>query len=65
MLKSLMIISTVILTGTQLFAQSVVIRGVRLAGSGCGTAAASALVTPDGKTMSVLFDNYSADIGQG
>ena len=65
MLKSLMIISTVILTGTQLFAQSVFIRGVRLTGSGCGPAAASALVTPDGKTMSVLFDNYSAEIGQG
>lgn len=46
-------------------AQNVVIRGVRLSGSGCDAATASAITTPDGQTLSVLFDNYSVEIGQG
>ena len=65
MLKSLITITALILISSEVFAQSVTIRGVRLSGNGCGPASASAIVTPDGKTLSVLFDNYSAEIGQG
>jgi hypothetical protein len=46
-------------------AQSVTIRGVRLTGSGCGPATATAVTTADGKTMSVIFDNYAVEIGNG
>ena len=54
-----------VLVSFELFAQPVEIRGVRLSGSGCGPATATAIVTADGQTMSVLFDHYSAEIGQG
>jgi hypothetical protein len=46
-------------------AQNVAVRGVRLTGSGCDAATASAATTSDGKILSVLFDNYIAEIGQG
>jgi hypothetical protein len=46
-------------------AQNVVIRGVRMTGTGCSDATAWATTTSDGKTLSVLFDNYMVDIGQG
>lgn len=38
---------------------------MRLSGSGCNGAASSAGVTPDGQTLTVLFDNYVVDIGNG
>ncbi len=53
------------LVSSELYAQPVEIRGVRLSGSGCGAATATAIVTADGQTMSVLFDHYSAEIGTG
>lgn len=46
-------------------AQNVVIRGVRLTGTGCNSTSASAAMTSDGQILSVLFDNYIAEIGQG
>lgn len=46
-------------------AQSVTIRGVRMAGSGCNDSSAWANTTSDGKTLSVLFDNLKVDIGNG
>ncbi len=41
------------------------ILGVRLSGSGCSSATASAALTADGQTLSLLFDNYVAEIGVG
>jgi len=58
-------LTVLLLATTELFAQSVLIRGVRLAGSGCSESTASANVTPDGQLMSLLFDNYAAEIGIG
>lgn len=46
-------------------AQSVTIRGVRMTGTGCSDSTAWATTTSDGKTLSVLFDNYKVDIGNG
>lgn len=46
-------------------AQSVTIRGVRVAGTGCNESTAWATTTSDGKTLSLLFDNYKVEIGQG
>lgn len=46
-------------------AQSVTIRGVRMTGTGCSESTAWATTTSDGKTLSVLFDNYKVDIGNG
>lgn len=46
-------------------AQSLTIRGVRMTGSGCESSQASAAITSDGKTLSLIFDNYMAEIGQG
>ncbi len=58
-------ITGVLLLSQAVLAQNVSIRGVRLSGSGCDAATASAVTTADGKTLSVLFDNYIAEIGQG
>lgn len=65
MIKNLLTITTLLLATSELFAQSVVIRGVRLAGSGCANSSASASITSDGQLMSLLFDNYAAEIGIG
>ncbi len=65
MKRSLLLIGAVLALSTQALAQKVAIRGVRLVGSGCNGAASSALVTPDGQTLSVLFDNYIVEIGHG
>lgn len=46
-------------------AQSVTIRGVRLSGTGCSDSTAWATTTSDGKTLSVIFDNYNVEIGNG
>lgn len=50
---------------TLVSAQSVTVRGVRLSGSGCQEATANATTTADGKTLSIIFDNYAVEIGQG
>ncbi len=65
MIKTFGLFAVMVLVSSELFAQAVTIRGVRLSGSGCGPATATAVVTPDGQTMSVLFDHYSSEIGQG
>lgn len=65
MLKQMVFLVAALLITTELFAQNVVIRGVRLSGSGCNGSSATAITTDDGMTLSVLFDNYTADIGNG
>ena len=65
MIKNLLTITALLLVTTEVFAQSVVIRGVRLSGSGCLNSSANASITPDGQLLSLLFDNYSAEIGIG
>jgi len=55
----------ILICSTSANAQSVSIRGVRMVGTGCQTTAADAATTPDGKTLSILFDNYKVEIGQG
>lgn len=64
MFKGLAFVGVLLSTHT-IFAQSVTIRGVRLSGSGCSAATATAVTTADGKMLSVLFDNYGVEIGQG
>lgn len=41
------------------------IRSVKIQGSGCEESTASASFSPDLKDLSVLFDNYSVEIGKG
>lgn len=65
MLKTMGFLVASLLITSELFAQNVVIRGVRLSGSGCNGSSASAVTTDDGQTLSVIFDNYIADIGNG
>ncbi len=65
MKKSMLLIGALLTLAVQAQAENVVIRGVRLVGSGCSEATASAIITPDGQTLSVLFDNYSVEIGTG
>ena len=65
MIKNLLTITALLLVTTELFAQSVVIRGVRLSGSGCQESTANASITSDGQLLSLLFDNYAAEIGIG
>lgn len=65
MKRSMLVIGALLALSQITFAQNVVIRGVRLSGSGCNGASSSAVVTPDGQTLSVLFDNYVVDIGNG
>ena len=57
-------ILTLLMTA-HVFAQTPTIRGVRLTGSGCNESNASATITADGTFLSVLFDNFKAEIGQG
>ena len=65
-MKRLLMIATVLFASTELFAQVVpTIRGARLTGSGCNNSSATATVTPDGTYLSVLFDNFSVEIGTG
>ena len=65
MIKNLLTLTIVLLAATELFAQSVVIRGVRLTGSGCQNSTANASITSDGQFLSLLFDDYVAEIGVG
>lgn len=68
MIKKLFTLSVLLLVTAELFAQNaekVTIRGVRLTGSGCNNSSASASITPDAQLLSLLFDNYAAEIGIG
>ena len=68
MIKKLLTLSVLLLVTSELFAQDmpkVVIRGVRMTGSGCCDSSASASMTSDGQYLSILFDNYAAEIGDG
>ena len=68
MIKKLLALGILLLTASDLLAQDVpkvVIRGVRMTGSGCSESTASANITWDGQFLSVLFDNYAAEIGIG
>ncbi len=65
MKKVLLAFGALLALSAQSYAQSVAIRGVRLVGSGCSNSTASAITTSDGQTLSVLFDHYSVEIGQG
>ncbi|MBC7421147.1 MAG: DUF4360 domain-containing protein [Bdellovibrio sp.] len=62
--KFVLFVATLALSVTSL-AQTAAIRGVRLSGSGCSDSTATAVITPDGQTLSILFDNYSVEIGDG
>lgn len=64
-MKKLLVFLALTTVSTLSIAQSVTVLGVRLSGSGCGPASASAVTTADGKTLSVIFDNYSVEIGNG
>lgn len=64
-MKHLLTLAALLLVSSELFAQTPTIRGVRLTGSGCSESDASASVTPDGTFLSVLFDNFKAEIGNG
>ncbi len=45
--------------------ESAQINQVTLTGTGCDEASASASLSPDAKDLSLLFDNYLVEIGQG
>ncbi len=64
-MKNVLVLMAILMVSTLVNAQSVTVRGVRLNGSGCGPATASAVTTADGKTLSIIFDNYLAEIGNG
>ncbi|MFN8944107.1 MAG: DUF4360 domain-containing protein [Pseudobdellovibrionaceae bacterium] len=54
--------------GLQSFAQTppnASISDVQLAGNGCNGSSAAVTISPDLMDLSVLFDNYSAEIGNG
>ena len=57
-MKNVLVLMAILMVSTLVNAQSVTVRGVRLNGSGCGPATASAVTTADGKTLSIIFDNY-------
>ena len=64
-MKHLLILAVTVLFSTEIFAQTPTIRGVRLTGNGCNDSSASASITPDGTYLSILFDNFKAEIGTG
>jgi hypothetical protein len=65
MIKQITMVCALVLATTEIYAQSVNIRGVRVTGSGCNSTSASASITGDGQMLSVLFDNFKAEIGNG
>ncbi|MEK6628594.1 MAG: DUF4360 domain-containing protein [Bdellovibrionota bacterium] len=65
MIKNLITITALLIASSELFAQAVTIRGVRMTGSACSESSASATTTDDGQLLSILFDNYVAEIGNG
>lgn len=65
MLKGILITCAMLLASTQAHSQDISIRGVRVTGTGCSQTTASAVATEDGRTLSVLFDNYAVEIGNG
>ena len=49
----------------QTAADPIVITSVRLEGTGCEETTAAVSLSPDSQDLSVLFDNYSVEIGEG
>lgn len=43
----------------------VLITNVTISGSGCSNTSASAAISPDSRALSILFDNYMVEIGNG
>ena len=62
---SMLLFEAVLALSLESLAQNVVIRGVHLTGLGFNGASSSAVVTSDGQTLSVLFDNYRVEISHG
>lgn len=54
-----------LLISNSAMAQNIIIHDVRMTGTGCSNASASAVATEDGRILSVLFDDYSVEIGNG
>ena len=65
MFKQVLMIGALVLASTEIYAQSVTIRGARLSGTGCNSSTANATTTDDGQFISILFDNFSAEMGVG
>lgn len=64
-MKALFLFTAVIALQSLAWGQAATIRGVRMVGSGCEMTSASANTTADGKVLSLLFDNYMVEIGEG
>ncbi len=65
MFKSALFAFSMVILAQNAFSQDIHIRGVRINGTGCSQTTASAVATEDGRTLSVLFDNYAVEIGNG
>ena len=68
MIRPFSTMMVLLLTGFSAFAQvpeNAMISDVQLAGNGCNSNSASVILSPDLKDLSVLFDNYIAEIGAG
>lgn len=69
--KSVLFFSILSIVLASLFAEAqttpegAVITSVQLQGTGCEETTATVSLSPDSKDLSVLFDNYSVEIGQG
>ncbi len=62
-MKEFLVFSSLVLA-TALQAQSVTFRGVTYAGSGCPEGSVSTAIAPDGTSLSVLFDEFRAEVPQ-
>jgi len=63
-IKSLIVLSALVLASAAAEAQSGISLGdPAYGGNGCPAGSASVTITPDGKTMSVLFDSFAAEAG--
>ena len=61
----LTIILASILAEAQSSPDEAIISAVQLQGSGCEETTATVSLSPDAKDLSILFDNYSVEIGEG
>lgn len=61
----LSIVFASLLAEAQTVPENAAVLGVEVQGSGCDQTTAAISLSPDAKDLSILFDNYSVEIGQG
>lgn len=63
-MKEFLILSSLLFFSTVSSAQNVAFRGVTYSGTGCPEGTVSTAISPDGTSLSILFDEFRAEVPQ-